>query len=228
MSEPVTGLNILKASYGTGTVNTDVTDEVSKMVTPDGTLSFTVGAQALGILDPAPGVQKTLQISISINGGKPTLLQHEDGDEVAVNAPTIEEKPEEQYLIIQGPFYFLIAVCAVYFGLSFYYLGAEGLTKPGEKAGLSIVGIFLGLMIFTTVVLHALADPRAGIFGLPFTIIGSLTGTIFLMFALLCYDPNFFNFSYLHKAAKTVEAVAETVKIEEAAEILKSSPENDI
>ena len=79
---PAPGLKILKASYGTGTTNTDVTDEVSKMVTSDGSLSFTVGAQSLGILDPAPGVKKTLQISFSINGGKPTLLQHDDGDEV--------------------------------------------------------------------------------------------------------------------------------------------------
>ena len=213
---PAPGLKILKASYGTGTTNTDVTDEVTKMVTSDGTLSFTVGAQALGILDPAPGVKKTLQISFSINGGKPTLLQHDDGDEVGINAPT-PKKPKEQNLIIEAPFYFLIAVCAVYFGLSFYYLGSNGLTKVGEVPGISIVGIFLGLMIFTTVALHALAEPTAGLLGLPFTVAGSLTGILFMVFALLCYDPNFFNFSYLHKV---VEAPV--------TELLKNSPENDI
>jgi hypothetical protein len=216
---PAPGLKILKASYGTGSTNVDVTDEVSKMVTSDGSLSFTVGAQSLGILDPAPGVKKTLQISSSINGGKPTLLQHDDGDEVGINAPTPKE-PKQRNLIIEAPFYFLIAVCAVYFGLSFYYLGSNGLTKPGEVPGISIVGLFLGLMIFTTVALHALAEPTAGILGLPFTIAGSLTGILVMVFSLLCYDPNFFNFSYLHKV---VEAPAVA-----AAEVLKNSPENDI
>lgn len=54
----------------------------------DGALNFQVSAQSLGILDPAPGVKKTLQIQASINKGTPTLFTKEDGDQVVINAPT--------------------------------------------------------------------------------------------------------------------------------------------
>lgn len=82
-----TGLNILKASYGVSGNFTDVTKEVSSMVN-DGTLNFQVSAQSLGILDPAPGVKKTLQVQASINKGTPTLFTKEDGEQLVINAPS--------------------------------------------------------------------------------------------------------------------------------------------
>jgi hypothetical protein len=88
------GLTIIKASYGIQGNFTDVTGEVAGLI-QDGELNFTVTPQQLGILDPAPGVIKELQIQHSINKGKKNLLTVKDNDQVLLSVPNIPDKSKD-------------------------------------------------------------------------------------------------------------------------------------
>lgn len=85
------GFKILKATYGIQGNFTDVTKEVQAMINDD-SLDFTVSAQSLGILDPAPGVKKTFQAKVVINDGKPTIMSKEDGEQFTINAKSKKGK----------------------------------------------------------------------------------------------------------------------------------------
>ena len=89
------GLTIIKSSYGIQGNFTDVTQEVQGLV-QNGELNFLVSSQQLGILDPAPGVQKELQIQYMINKGKKNLLTVQDNEQVLLSAPNVptDKKPE--------------------------------------------------------------------------------------------------------------------------------------
>ena len=83
------GLVINKASYGSPSGSpVDVTGAVSKMV-KDGVLNFTVSPTTLGIDDPAPGQQKTIEIDYTINGGKKNSMLKKDNDLVSIDAPPV-------------------------------------------------------------------------------------------------------------------------------------------
>lgn len=142
---PNTGLEVIKASYGAQNNFQDVTTEVDSLV-QDGELNFTVSPQALGILDPAPGVQKTFQANIKINGGDPTLLTKNDGEVFMISAPGVEEKksgPSHVFNIMSAFWYFLVILFTVYFSMSAYRMGALGFASP-------IIGyIFFALSIVT-------------------------------------------------------------------------------
>lgn len=116
------GLNITKASYGITGNFTDVTKEVQSMV-QDGTIDFTVSAQNLGILDPAPGVQKTFQMQYTINGGTSTLMQKNDGDQVTVSAPPDSSKPTAPVTGAAKVFGYVHLAVAIFLSI---FLGAMG------------------------------------------------------------------------------------------------------
>jgi hypothetical protein len=80
------GLTIIKASYGITNAMQDVTNEIRNMV-DNGELNFNVNAQSIGILDPAPGVKKTLQIQHKINGGQVSTTTKEDSEQVLISVP---------------------------------------------------------------------------------------------------------------------------------------------
>lgn len=82
----MSGIKILKASYGTGTNNTDVTASVASHVR-DGTLNLTVTPDSLNITDPAPGQQKTLDVSYTINNGSTNTQSLKDNEILMLNAP---------------------------------------------------------------------------------------------------------------------------------------------
>ena len=83
----MSALKVIKATYGTSEHLEDVTKVIEKLVSAKGELSFNVNPNTFGILDPAPGIKKTFQANISINGGSPTLLTKDDGEQFVVNAP---------------------------------------------------------------------------------------------------------------------------------------------
>jgi len=90
------GLKIIKATYGTPEHLEDVTKVVEKLVSDKGELSFNINPNAFGILDPAPGIKKTFQANISINGGNPTLMTKDDGEQFTVNVPNLSApKPDD-------------------------------------------------------------------------------------------------------------------------------------
>ena len=81
-----TGISVQKATYGTGSSQTDVTGTVSGMI-KDGILSVPVSVSALNISDPAPGQIKTLTVTYTINGGKTNTVSEKDGGLISINAP---------------------------------------------------------------------------------------------------------------------------------------------
>jgi len=89
------GLTVLKASYGIQNTFIDVTEQVKNLV-QDGELNFTVNAQTLGILDPAPGVKKNFQMQYRINAGNPTLLAKDDAEQVVLSVPNAVSKKQSE------------------------------------------------------------------------------------------------------------------------------------
>jgi hypothetical protein len=81
-----TGLSVLSATYGIRATIVDVTTAVAALV-KDGTLKFTVSPTTLNVDDPAPGQQKILNITYTINGGSSNTLTKNDNDLVSIDAP---------------------------------------------------------------------------------------------------------------------------------------------
>jgi hypothetical protein len=163
------GLNIIKASYGITNAMQDVTKEVQSMV-QSGELNFTVGSQSLGILDPAPGTKKTLQIQHIINGGRPNLITKDDGEQVVLSVPDSPEKQKNdgsKAPTFMGTIsYFLWGLLVTFLTLSSYW------------AGQTLLGSNAAGIIFSTLTLFTY-----GMFGL---VIVPL-----IIFAYYIYDPNF-------------------------------------
>lgn len=197
----VPGIRIITASYGTGTSTVDVTEKLTKMLTPDGKLNVTVSAQNLGILDPAPGVQKTLQASVSINGAPPTLLKSDDNETMSIIAPTANADPPENigFTILSMLFYFLIAIFAGYFSYSSYLLGSQGFKVPGGNPN-TLIGVVLAVLVFGLFVMFSAFDVGSGIVGLLVVTPMSVLGLLLLIFLILCYDLNYIDFTYLREA----------------------------
>jgi hypothetical protein len=82
----MSGIKILKASYGNGTTNVDVTAAVASHI-KDGTLSLVVTPDSLSVQDPAPGQQKTLDVSYTINNGNTNGQMVKDNEMLLINAP---------------------------------------------------------------------------------------------------------------------------------------------
>jgi hypothetical protein len=196
--ETIVGLKVLQASYGVFPSNTiDVTKETEALV-KDGNLNFTVSPQAFGIIDPAPGVKKTFQTSISINDGKPSILIKDDGEVFDLTAPTINKKQKPNHAGALGTsiFYFLVALIGVYFSFSAYKLGVDGLKSQ-------ILGLILGTLVLGGFVSFGAADVGIGVLGLLFSTPFLVSSLLFIVFLILCYDLNYIDFSYLSKIPET-------------------------
>jgi len=163
MSTPIPkGLEITQASYGTENAMQDVTKEARKLIKDD-SISFTVSAQSLGILDPAPGVKKTFQANISINGGPPVLMTKDDKEQFVMSAPTVktDDKDEKSDLGQAGVtvFYFFIALVGSYLAYSFYQLGSYGFSS-------GMVGLVLAVLVAGSYLASANSRTSASIAGL--------------------------------------------------------------
>jgi len=190
-----TGLDVEKASYGAQGNFVDVTDEVRNLA-KDGNLGLTVSAQALGVLDPAPGVQKTFQVKFTVNGGASSILEKNDGEVVSLNAPPVTNPgPSTSQSIGTAMWYFFMAICGSYFGMSAYRLGAEGFKS-------SIYGYILGAMTAGAFFHIATADVGMGILGLIFALPSILSIMLMSVFFYSLYDPNAIDYSYAN--TKTV------------------------
>lgn len=192
--ETIVGLQVLQASYGVFPSNTiDVTKETQALI-KDGNLNFVVSPQAFGIIDPAPGTKKTFQASVSINNGKPSILIKDDGEVFDLTAPTLDKKQKPNHAGALGTsiFYFLIALIGVYFSFSAYKLGVDGLKSQ-------ILGLILGTFVLGGFISFGAADVGVGILGLLFSTPFLISSLLFIVFALLCYDLNFIDFSYLNQ-----------------------------
>jgi hypothetical protein len=86
----MSGIKIIKATYGTGTTTVDVTKTVASRV-KDGMLNLTVTPDSLNVTDPAPGQLKTLDVSYTINDGSTMGQMVKDNELLMISAP-----PERQ------------------------------------------------------------------------------------------------------------------------------------
>ena len=93
--ENTRGLTIIKSSYGLQGNFIDVTTDIQNLL-KDGELNFTVSPQQIGILDPAPGVLKELQIQYKLNNGKKNLLTVQDNQQVLLSAPNVPTDKEDK------------------------------------------------------------------------------------------------------------------------------------
>ena len=206
---PIEGLTVKQAMYGVGPSSwTDVTSQTQSLI-QDGNLNFTVSAQAFGIIDPAPGVKKTFQGLISINGGKPSLLTKDDTEVFDLSAPTLEKKEQPNHLSVVGTsiFYFLASVLGVYFAYSAFLLGEKGVNSY-------LFGIILGTIILGAYVSFGAADVGLGIFGLLISTPSLIFSLLFVVFVVLCYDLNFIDFSYLKTAeVKSLDALVSGTEV---------------
>jgi hypothetical protein len=204
----IEGLTVKQAMYGVGPSSwTDVTSQTQSLI-QDGNLNFTVSSQAFGIIDPAPGVKKTFQGLISINGGKPSLLTKDDTEVFDLSAPTLDkkEKPNHPGIIASIIFYFLVSLIGVYFAYSSYRLVDEGFGWKG-----SIWGILFAAMILGGFVSFGAADVQYGVLGLLFSTPSLIFSLLMVVFLVLCYDLNFIDFSYLKPAQEIIQKSIPTV-----------------
>ena len=144
------GLTIMKASYGLQNTFTDVTKEVQQLF-QNNELNFIVSSQSLGILDPAPGVTKTLQIQHAINGGHPQLMTKNDGEQVLISVPKVVTPGEKSQIptFFGSVWYGISAAIIVIIAMSFYsatikYWGPD----PNKSAGM--VGSLLFVIALAT------------------------------------------------------------------------------
>lgn len=86
----MSGIQITKALYGTGSTTVDVTKAVSSHI-KDGTLNLTVTADSLNVTDPAPNQQKTLDVTYTINSGSSMGQMVRDNEVLLIAAPPARE-----------------------------------------------------------------------------------------------------------------------------------------
>lgn len=82
----MSGIKILKASYGNGTTNVDVTKAVSS-ANKDGIINLLISPESLNVTDPAPGQQKSMDISYTINNGSVMSEMVKDGEMLMISGP---------------------------------------------------------------------------------------------------------------------------------------------
>jgi hypothetical protein len=204
MAEPPKGLEILQASYGAQGATQDVTKETQKLI-KNGSLSFTVDPQSFGILDPAPGVKKTFQANVSLNGAPATLFTKDHGEQMVINAPTVdpEDAPKSPGNQVLGVFwYFLVSLIGSFFVFSAYSFGAYGLKSS------TLGWVFAGIVAAATLS-FGIAESSAGPAGLFIFVIGVALFQATTVFVVCLFNPDWIDFSYAKKQVE--EVVAETV-----------------
>jgi len=185
------GLEVVQATYGAGTTFTDVTTEVQAMV-KDGDLNFTVSPQSLGIIDPAPGVIKTFQAKVILNGGQPTILSKNDSEQFAISAPAVPDKAKPTNHASKlgiAIWYFIVGICATYFGYSSYLLGLMGFESK-------ILGYILGAVVGGAFLLIGSAEVGLGIFAFILTLPNFMLLIALFVFLYSLYNPVGINFNY--------------------------------
>jgi len=210
MAEPPKGLEVLKASYGVQGTFTDVTEQTKKLV-KDGTLSFTVSPQTLGILDPAPGVKKTYQVNVSLNGAAPTQFTKDDGEQIVINSPTVktdEKKDTPGGQVLNVVFYTLASVAGAYFAWSFYNFGTKGLK-------FWIVGVIGALVIVSSTITFAVAGSSFSGAGLFAFVLGIGFVQFWAVYFISLFAPNYIDFSYSKQVVEpVVQAVTEAPAVQ--------------
>ena len=141
------GLTIIKAIYGVQSAFQDVTTGVQALAN-NGEVNFTVSAQSLGVLDPAPGVKKTFQMQYKINGGNISLLNKDDGEQVVLSVPTVVTKAAALEDIKKAPTFTgtvgnsIWGLVVGFFTISSHWAGSVLLGSPAVGVGFALITLF--------------------------------------------------------------------------------------
>lgn len=163
VNENKDGLTIIKATYGVQSALQDVTTAVQALVN-NGEVNFTVSAQSLGVLDPAPGVKKTFQMQYKINGGNISLLAKDDGEQVVLSVPNVISKSAAAEDAKKAPtftgivWYFILGLFIAFFTVSSYWAGNNLLGSPAAGmvfAALSALTYGIFGLVFVPVIIFA-------------------------------------------------------------------------
>jgi hypothetical protein len=189
------GLFIEEASYGQHRSDvpddfTNVTKEVRNLVKND-KLYLKVGANALGVADPAPGVKKKFIITFVLDGNRNDRTLNE-GEKLVIG--TSDEITDPAKLpgnqILQAVWYTFVAFIGSYVVMSFYRLGSEGF--GGGFVGGIILALFSGMSVLGA----GLAPSGAnGVFAVLMVSLGIFQ----IVFFTSLYDPNYINFKYAYQ-----------------------------
>jgi hypothetical protein len=189
MSEEKIGLKILNATYGVDTNRIDITKEIQQQV-QDGELNLTVDSNTFGIVDPAPGVKKSLNIQYSVNGGKPINLLKDDGEVVTLSVPTPKDKkPNHGQFLAVTIGYFILAFGTAFLANSIYKLSLEGFFGMNYQ----FVGYILSGIIIASSLGLAFSD-NVGIVGAITSLFGHYIWILSIIFGF-----SFFYFVYNFK-----------------------------
>jgi hypothetical protein len=146
------GLQITKAQYGYSGNFTDVTDALQNQIS-NGSINIKVGPSTMGIPDPNPNKQKTLEVEYTINGSanSQSLV---DGKTFRVSAPPVEGQSNASatdnvysvvWILIKNALHFAAAYLFMVSVMTMMDLGGpEGM----YRIALGVVGVCLPLVAF--------------------------------------------------------------------------------
>lgn len=126
------GLKIVKAEYGYSGNFTDVTNAIQDQIY-NGSINITVSPKAVGIPDPNPSKQKTLQVQYTINGAS-SSDSIVDGKKFKVSAPAItapDNKTPSQHAM--SFFGILTKNLAYFFGIYLHALSVFAAAEFGNN-----------------------------------------------------------------------------------------------
>ena len=125
------GLKIVKAEYGYVGNFTDVTDALQSQIS-NGSINITVSPKTVGIPDPNPSKQKTLQVQYTINGASSneSIL---DGKSFKVSAPAVtavDNKTPSQH--VTSTIGIIFKNLAYFFGIYLYSMSVFSAMEFGN------------------------------------------------------------------------------------------------
>jgi len=144
------GLQIVKAEYGYTGNFTDVTDAVQNYV-KNGSIKLTVNPKSMGIPDPNPNKQKSLQLEYTLNGSE-NVQTYNDGDTVTINAPPAVDSADGRKTPVQhvqSGIGLLWRTLLNFISAFLYFLSWNAVIKLGEAQGDGRFYFFIGAIPYS-------------------------------------------------------------------------------
>ena len=146
-----TGLQIVKAEYGYAGNFTDVTNAVQNHLR-NGSINIKVSPKTMGIPDPNPNKQKSLQLEYTLNGSE-NMNTYNDGDTVSINAPAVTDSADSRkspVQHVQSAVGVLWRSIRTFISAFLYFLSWNGAIKFGQAQGSERFYWFVGAIPFSS------------------------------------------------------------------------------
>jgi hypothetical protein len=146
-----TGLQVVKAEYGYTGNFTDVTNAVQNYI-KDGSIHLTVNPKSMGIPDPNPNKQKSLQLEYTLNGSE-NVQTYTDGQTVSINAPPAIDSADGRKTPVehvQSSIGVLWRSLRTFISAFLYFLSWNGAIRFGEAQGDGRFYFFIGAIPYSS------------------------------------------------------------------------------